>query len=73
MDIKTVIDAINAAGIVGLFIVMLWAGSKKVWVWGWAYREAIAREQEWKDLALTGTKIAEHLTHTSSHRRHGDT
>lgn len=66
VDIKTILDAVNAAGVVGLFALFVVALARKWVVMGWVYNDAVEREQEWKELALTGTKIAEHFAEKSS-------
>lgn len=45
-------------------LVILWAGVKRYWVFGWAYTACIAERDEWKEVALRGTTIAERaVTH----------
>jgi hypothetical protein len=62
-------DFVQTGGIVGLVIFILITGYKKLWVFGWVYRERIERDasalreiaQEkdaWRDTALKSSKIA---------------
>lgn len=59
MDANSILSLLDKGGVVGLLVVLFVGGLRKWWVFGWSYTEALAREQEWKTLALTGTKIAE--------------
>lgn len=47
-------------------ILVLYTGYKRVWVWGAELKAAEKREQEWRELALTGTKIAETVAANST-------
>ena len=62
MTAVEVFDLLNRGGVLALLALILLGGHRRWWVFGWAYRETLAREQEWKQLALTGTKIAERFT-----------
>lgn len=46
-------------GTLVLSLVILFGGWKRWWVFGWHYRETLAEKNEWKEIALRGTKIAE--------------
>jgi hypothetical protein len=61
LDTKQILDVVNGAGVVGLFVIFFVGLMRKWWVMGWTYNEAIEREREWRELALTGTKLAEHF------------
>ena len=45
-------------GVVGLVALILVAGAKQVWVWGWTYREKAKESEEWKQRALRATNVA---------------
>lgn len=76
-------DIISGGGLVGLLVIILVAGMRGYWVWGWAYKEGIAREKqlreerdEWRDLAIHGVTLADRgvslvgtISNTASHRR----
>jgi hypothetical protein len=62
-------DFERLAGLIGLpaamLVVILWAGAKEIWVFGWVARdlrrqleEEKAESREWKTLALQGTQLA---------------
>lgn len=57
----TVAGVADKAGVIVLLFFILVSGVKKWWVFGWVYRESEERSKEWRDLALTGTRIAEHM------------
>lgn len=64
----TLIDYIQSGGIIGMFVVILWSGIKKWWVFGWQYQELKERHAKlgeerdgWKELALRSTNLAESL------------
>lgn len=39
--------------------IVIGTGARKVWVWGWALRDAEAREASWKEIALKALNVAE--------------
>ena len=66
MDLKQLLDIVNTVGLVGVLVMILWGGAKRLWVYGWYYREQqqyqirLVRERnEWRDIALRGTVLAE--------------
>lgn len=66
LTIQEALKYISQAGVLGLLTVIIFGGYKKWWVFGWIYKDAEARtakaEQErddWRDLALHGTSLAE--------------
>lgn len=83
ITLKELVDIISGGGLVGLLVIILVAGMRGYWVWGWAYKEGIAREQrlreerdEWRDLAIQGMTLADRgvslagtATNTTSFRR----
>lgn len=69
---STIFDYIQSGGLVGLFIIILWGGIKKWWVFGWQYnelRERLAKleveKDGWKELALRSANLAESLQEVS--------
>lgn len=40
-------------------LIVLWAGYKKYWVFGWVYSDCITEKKEWKDAAMRGVRVAE--------------
>lgn len=60
MEFDDWISLIERFGVlVVLLVLILYTGYKRVWVWGYQLRDCETERKEWKDLALTGTKIAE--------------
>jgi hypothetical protein len=45
-------------GVVGLVALILVAGAKQVWVWGWTYRDKAKECEEWKSRALRAVTTA---------------
>jgi hypothetical protein len=65
---KSVIDYVNAGGVVALLLMVLAGGIKQWWVFGWYYKELLGRhsalseeKDAWKELALRSTNLAESL------------
>lgn len=58
-ELSAVVDFLDKAGTLGMLVFLLFGLMRRWLVIGWVYNEAQEREQEWKRLALTGTKIAE--------------
>lgn len=57
---------VSQGGILGVLVFILVGGYKKWWVWGWIYQDAEERaakaekeRDDWRDIALTGTSVAE--------------
>lgn len=59
MNPQEVIQTIRDAGVTGLLIFALIGGFRKWWVFGWHYKEVEQEKNEWKQLALGGTQLAE--------------
>jgi len=75
VDVKTLVDVIQNGGAMGLLIFFLVAGFKGWIVWGREFqreinrREEVERERnEWRELALRGTNLAESLTQVTERR-----
>jgi hypothetical protein len=59
MDFNEVYKTIVDGGPLGILLLILWGGSKQIWVWGYQYREMKEDRDRWRDLALAGTDVAE--------------
>lgn len=70
MDFLTLAEKASALSLPTLLILILVGGYRKWWVWGWQLKEAETRcdallsaanvrETEWKDMALTGGRLAD--------------
>lgn len=75
MDIKSIVDIISQGGAVGLLAFFLVAGFKGWIVWGREFNREVERRKEveherndWRDLALRGTNLAESLTQVQERR-----
>ena len=47
--------------LLSLLVVIIYTGSKKVWVWGYQLLEADARATRWEQIALKALKVGETL------------
>lgn len=75
MDVKSLVDIISQGGAVGLLAFFLIAGFKGWIVWGREFNREVTRRQEvekerndWRELALRGTNLAESLTQVQERR-----
>lgn len=73
MDANQIFDFISKGGVAALMILILVGGSKEWWVYGVTYREMKQDRDDWRDMALAGTQLAEsavnhvgEFTHTAS-------
>lgn len=57
---------LQQAPVVVLLVLILVAGAKKWWVWGWVYDAKSKEADEWKRVALGGTGLAEKATDHAS-------
>lgn len=64
MDIKTALDIIESAGVLGMMLIILWTGYKGKWYWGKDYAKIEAEKNDWRELALRGTQLAENAVST---------
>lgn len=63
-DVQPIINLISSGGLVTTLILIIWAGATKKWVFGWVYQQEQQRAEEWRALALNGTKILGSAVHT---------
>jgi hypothetical protein len=52
-------DVIDKGGVIGILVALIIAGARQYLVFGWLYREAVREKDEWKSLALKGTRLLE--------------
>ncbi len=72
VDLAQILNIINNFGVVGLLVLILAGGMRRWWVWGWTYDDIVAERDTWKDLALSGTSLAERAVNLAdTHRRSG--
>lgn len=58
MTIAELVTLIGQGGVIPLFIIILYTGVKKKWVFGWYLTELLNDRNEWKEAALHGTRVA---------------
>lgn len=75
MDVKSLVDIISQGGAVGLLAFFLIAGFRGWIVWGREFNREVARREQveaerndWRELALRGTNLAESLTQVQERR-----
>lgn len=61
-----VLKLLSQGGVLGLLVYIIVGGYKQWWVWGWVHTEEKERtlkaekeRDDWRDLALHGTNLAE--------------
>lgn len=61
-----ILKYISQGGVLGILVIILLGGYRKWWVFGWQYKESEQRtskaeheRDDWRDIALHGTNIAE--------------
>lgn len=66
VTIADLLKYISQGGVLGLLTLILFGGYKRWWVFGWLYKEAQDRtikaekeKDDWRDIALHGTSLAE--------------
>lgn len=58
-DAIDILKFINSGGVLGLLVIAIVGGYRKWWVYGWIYREVERERDDWRDIALHGTDLAE--------------
>ncbi len=70
-------DAINAAdwlmrgGLLAGVLLVLWAGSREIWVWGYLYRREKERADRFEQMALDLLQTAKAATEAAAKSRAG--
>lgn len=59
MEIKDLLDVLETGGLLGLLTLIIIGGAKEWWVYGRHYRDCLADRDEWKQMALAGTELAD--------------
>lgn len=59
MQIDALYTLLRDGGALGLVVLLIIGGMRGWYVWGWHLRETQAECQEWKQIALRGTEIAD--------------
>lgn len=65
-NVTDILKYVSQVGVLAYLAITLYGGYKKWWVFGWIYRESEERitklekeRDDWRDLALHGTNLAE--------------
>lgn len=66
MTIEDILALITQGGVVGLLVLIVVGGWRRWYVWSWQYLDVIRQRDEWKDLAMRGTGLAEAATHAAN-------
>lgn len=53
------LEWVERGGILALLLIIIAGGSRKLWVWGWQYREMEDDRNFWRDVALRTVDITE--------------
>lgn len=59
MDPEALTTFLRDAGVIGVLVIIIVGGIKKLWVWGWQYREMEKDRDFWRDTALRALNISE--------------
>lgn len=69
VDAGMILKILNDGGIIALLVVILVGGVREWWVFGWYYTEMSRERDTWKELALSGTSLAERAVNIAQHRK----
>jgi len=58
-DIGTMVTLAKDLSVITALVLALYGGATRRWVWGHHYLEAVAREQWWRDYALSLSEVAD--------------
>lgn len=65
-DYTDVVNFLNKGGILGFLVLILVSGARRLWVWGWYYKDLEERYKKveesnsmWMQLALRGANVTE--------------
>jgi hypothetical protein len=56
------LDYVNKGGVIALLVLIVLGSVRKWWVPGWTYAEMAADRDQWRELAMQGTSLAERQT-----------
>lgn len=60
MDVQTILSLLQGPGALLIFLLLvIWAGLRQIWVWGWLYREALRDRDAWRKRAEAAIALAE--------------
>lgn len=53
------VDILEKGGVLAVLVLIILGGSRRLWVWGWQYREMENDRDFWRDVALKTVDITE--------------
>lgn len=59
MNPEQILDYLSSGGFIGLSILIFYGLARQWWVPGWLYKQEVRDKQEWKAIALQGSKLGE--------------
>lgn len=60
MSPKDIIEVLlSDVGTVAFLVLVLVAGARQYWVWGWTYQREVREKQEWRRIALSTGRLAD--------------
>ena len=62
MTVAELLDIVTKGGVIGLLMVIILGGWRRWYVWKWAYDELRTERDFWRDMALSGGRLAEKAT-----------
>lgn len=66
MTVEALLALVQSGGTLGVVLFVIWSGGRGLWVYGSHYDEMRDERDRWRDLALSGTAMAERLTDLAS-------
>lgn len=61
-----ILRILNQGGTVAVLVLIILGGYRQWWVWGWQFHALEEDRDRWKELALSGTDLAERLASAPS-------
>lgn len=62
MDLQTLLGLLKDGGTLAVLLLIIVSGAKEWWVWGYIYKAKCREVEEWKELALRGTNLADRVS-----------
>lgn len=59
MSAEEILRVINISGVLGLLVLIIVGGAKRIWVFGWQYRELYDDRERWRDTALKSVGVGQ--------------
>ena len=61
-ELQPIFDYADRLGVVAMLIVIILGGFRGWWVWGRDYKKMEQEKNDWRNLALSGTELADRLS-----------